>query len=883
MKQHWPIDHLFDPNDPANIIANASFEMLDDDGNLAVWDLLEGEAVRTPRCADHACLLSGRLRSNRFEMPAHVPFEITGEVCGTVSVLVHIIEHDRYLRAERFEHTSEDWAAFRFFFLPPPNAERAEIELRGDGVVIDELRLDGLGARDYTILDTQSGYHPYGTKRVLVQSRDDIDGTVAWELIDTLRGMTLAKGVLEAIGKDLWGRWSWVADFTDCQREGNYLLRVHLPKRILESAPIRINNDVYRDLARIVAKYSYLQRCGMDIPGYHKACHTNDALIRNTTQGDDYGEVIEYRDLTGSWHDAGDYNKWFHYFGYVLETLALMHVRLPESAQRHTYGGDVPDILSEVFWGADFFLKAQNHDGSFLPAICGWYPEDDASTGGKKNSPWAIFWEPPHEDSGSPEIMHPRSRGITYEDALPSPTLVLDYATSLAMSALAAAGTDDVRAMTYSNAALRSVEWILAEESDLAEHPYFVTLWDALYRVTGQTQYRDKASALVPIILGKQLDDGSFGPTGGLKHPFHQICALMELVIDEPDHPVRERITNAAVRYTEWLESYLMQDAPYGLLLQPIADEDPGVLNVRTFGRNAYIGNAAYVYALTGRLTGDRSLLARAEDQLAWLLGVNPHGVCQVVDAGRVHAGRYHGYSNHNENDLCGAITGGIINGIALTDSGHTTWTTMPPLFPILSVRRTDVPYAEHIFQNARHDSNEYWSLHHAGFQQAVAALAGAYEDVAKPPKALLLYSNETGYDQATAYDELFADSGFEIDRIAADTRYPHFDPRAYRIIVVSESWNGAEYIEGDAMGVTARHSFTLGVPWVFIRPSDAALEWVDSIASGPTAYEPLPPPSDDWTACDTGRVRHIAASELYQVADLDTLKDLIVARCEDA
>ncbi len=876
MNQHWPIDHLFDPDDPTNVIANASFEVVDDEGRLAAWDVLHGRAVQEARGDRRACSLSGRIRSNRFELPAHVPYEITGESCGALTVLVHVIEHDRYLGAERLEHVSDDWTDFRFPFLPPPNAERAEVELCGEDVLVRNLRIDGLGARDYTILDVQSGYHPRGSKRVLLQSRADIDATVPWELADTLRGTTVANGTLKPLGMGLWGRWSWLVDFTSCQREGNYLLRIRLPDRVVESAAIRIRNDVYRNLAHTVAKYSYLQRCGTDIPGYHKACHTNDALIRNTDQGEDYGKVVEYRDLTGGWNDAGDYSKWFHYFGYVLETLALMHLRVPESARRRTYGGDIPDILSEVFWGADFFLKVQNHDGSFLPAICTWYPEDDPSTGERKNSVCAIFWEPPSEDSGSGELMHPRSRAITYDDALPTPSQVLDYATALAMSARAAAGTDDVRMWTYTNASIRSVEWLLREDPDLADNPYFVTLWYALFRATGETEYRDKAFALVPAILGKQLDDGSFGPTGGLKHPFQPISTLIELVIDEPDRPDRHRIAEAAARYAEWLDGYVMQGAPYGLVLQPVADAEPGVLDIRTLGRNSFIANAAYVYALVGRVAGERCHLARAEEQLGWLLGMNPHGICQVTDIGRVHPGRYHGHMNHNENDLRGALTGGIVNGISLTDESHTTWTTMPPLFPILSVRRTDVPYSDHHLQNARHDSNEYWSLHHAGFHQAVSALAAAYDDVPERPKLLLLYSNGTGYEHATEFDDMFDRVGYDVDRVAADARYPHFDPRAYRAIVVSESWGGAEYLDGEAMGITARHSFLLGVPWVFLRPSDDALAWIDVVASGRTAYETLPPPSGGWEKCDAGRVRRIQASDLYEVAKSSAMETLI-------
>ncbi len=132
-----------------------------------------------------------------------------------------------------------------------------------------------------------------------------------------------------------------------------------------------------------------------------------------------------------------------------------------------------------------------------------------------------------------------------------------------------------------------------------------------------------------------------------------------------------------------------------------------------------------------------------------------------MVDAGRVHPARYHGWSNHNDNDLQGSLREGIINGIYISDAAdgaHDTWTVMPPRFPILSVRRDDVPYSEHCIQNVRHDTNEYWSLHHAAFQQAMSALALAYTEfqLLERPKGCLLYSNKNGYIDATMYDLIF-------------------------------------------------------------------------------------------------------------------------------
>jgi hypothetical protein len=884
MRYHsQPISRLFDdPDDHVNVLVNCSFELVEEDGSLRGWHVARGKAERVARdCGGHAMRLSGRVLSNRFEMGAHVPYEWTGEAKGRLTGLVHIIESDRYLRCERFEHNSDDWEPFRWSFLPPPNAERAECELVAEDALVDDLYLDGLGSRDYDILDSQAGYHPHGSKRVIVRSRKQVDGEIGWELFDTLRGRTYAEGTLEEAGQDIWSRWTWIADFSGCEREGYYLLRVHMPDRIVESGPIRIWNGVYENLAYLVAKYSYLQRCGVEIPGFHKPCHTNDALCRVTEQGERYGEVVEHRDVTGGWHDAGDYNKWFHYYGYVLEALALVHKRL--NLPRSTYGDQVPDVLSEVFWGADFFLKVQNPDGSFIGPIHGWFTHEDPETGRKWNSNWAVFWEKPHEDSGGGEVWNPRSRNYDYTSH-DSPVLVLDFATALATAARCARDTDDRRRWTYAKASLRSVSYIQNRSDwDISSNPYWVTLWYDLYRATDREEYFERANEMIPKILARQGEDGSFGRPSGLKHAFQPITVLLELLVDEPDHPLRGEILQAVERKIKWMEPHTTGE-PYDLVLQCVDGTPPGKVTSRTFGRNAWIGNAAYAYALAGRVAGRMDWVHRAEEQITWLLGRNPHGICQVVDAGREHPGRYHGWTNWNENDLHGSLTGGIINGIQVVDDlypqdNSPSWSTMPPLFPILSVRREDVPYSDHFLVNARHDTNEYWSLHHAAFHQAMSALAAAYADfaVSTRSRACFLYSNENGYGNAKRCDELFERCRWDVDRVASDTRYPHFDPRAYGAIVVDRSWRGGDFLDAESLGITVRHSFLLGVPWILLPPDDpACLEWLEEISSGLVPNGEIGRPQGDWATGEDGSSRNIHNSTVYLVEDEEGLGRLL-------
>ena len=883
-----PLCELYqDPTDPVNVLVNSSFELEDENG-IVGWTVLEGSAETAERDdAGKALSLNGRVMSNRFETNARVPFEWHGEAKGRITGRIHFIEHERYLRTETFVHESADWQPFCWRFLPPPNGERAECELVGEGVQVDNLYLDGLGAAEYDFLDNQAGFHPKSLKRIVLRARNPIEGDMPrWELIDTLRGTTFAEGTLKAVGQGFWKRWAYVADFTSVEREGHYLLRVYLADRIMETPALRIWTGVYHHLAHVVAKYSYLQRCGTDIPGYHKACHTNDAVFRTRedqerfgTIEDPHGESDGYRDVTGGWHDAGDYNKWFHYFGYVEETLALMHKRV--DLTQKTYGGDVPDVLSEVMWGADFFLKVQNSDGSFTGPICGYYIHENEETGEKRNSPWAIFWEKPYEDSGAGRVMDPRSRTFDYIGHRPGHQLALDLANSLANAARCVRGTDDARCRTYVNAALRSIPFVKQEEA-LANSPYWLSLYYDLYRATDRAEYRQKADEMVPVLLSQQKEDGSFGAPSALHGAFRPINTLMELLVDEPEHPAREEILAAAEKLISWLDKFTTTE-PYNLVLVPSEEAKHGQITRDSLGRNAYIGSVAYTFALAARLTGRRDWLHRAEEQISWILGLNPHGVCQIVDGGRVHAGRYHGWSNMNDNDLHGALTGGIINGIMApseTEGSEHDWSIEPPGFPILSVRRLDVPYSDHDLMNARHDSNEYWSLHHGGFQEAMSALAAAYHELDPPPrkKLCLLHSNSHGYVEATAYDELFDRSGWNADRMNSDAGFPHVNPNAYGVFVTGRTWVGSEHVDTEAFGIHVRRSWELGVPWVILEPDDErCLQWIEKMARG------LLPDGivkdlkqSDWEPSHCGKHMRMGKSTLHLVSDEATLERLL-------
>lgn len=155
-------------------------------------------------------------------------------------------------------------------------------------------------------------------------------------------------------------------DFSKLREPGDYYLDV---PGVGSSVPFHIGDDAFAKTFRTVMRSFYGQRCGIavnmapDFPQYHyDACHTAPATFHASTGRS--GEI----ELTGGWHDAGDFGRYVVNSGITTGTLLwayelngskLSKIRLdiPES------GGRIPDVLAEVKWNLDWMLKMQDADG----------------------------------------------------------------------------------------------------------------------------------------------------------------------------------------------------------------------------------------------------------------------------------------------------------------------------------------------------------------------------------------------------------------------------------------------------------------------------------------------------------------------------------------
>lgn len=171
-------------------------------------------------------------------------------------------------------------------------------------------------------------------------------------------------------------------DFSDLNQPGHYQLRIARTDYL--SLPFNIGNDVYNGLQELLLSYIRQQRCGYN-PFLDTTCHQLDGRTV-------YGPMPDstYVDVTGGWHDAGDYLRYLLTSGNsVCRMLFTYREYKGKCADEVDNLGKpqpngVPDILDEARWGLEWMLKMHPVPDQLFHQVA-----DDRDH---------VGWQLPHED-----------------------------------------------------------------------------------------------------------------------------------------------------------------------------------------------------------------------------------------------------------------------------------------------------------------------------------------------------------------------------------------------------------------------------------------------------------------------------------------------------
>lgn len=157
-------------------------------------------------------------------------------------------------------------------------------------------------------------------------------------------------------------------DFSELTEPGEYIVKADRQKSFV----VTVADDVYDDLFRDVLKMLYLQRCGIELPEEaagacsHSVCHTETATVYGGT------ETFE---VSGGWHDAGDYGRYAVSGAKAAADLLLAYEMNPKAFGDDTgipeSGNGVPDVLDEARWELEWLMKVQRDDGAVYHKITG--------------------------------------------------------------------------------------------------------------------------------------------------------------------------------------------------------------------------------------------------------------------------------------------------------------------------------------------------------------------------------------------------------------------------------------------------------------------------------------------------------------------------------
>lgn len=192
----------------------------------------------------------------------------------------------------------------------------------------------------------------------------------------------------EAIEDSSAGEKVYHIDFSAVTAPGSYYILAGNGER---SRTFQICSNVYTDIKKALIKALYYQRCGCALTEEHagiythKACHTAPSIFL-----EDYLSKAanpESFDMTGGWHDAGDFGRYTSPAAVAVAHLLYAYELFPESLQMELNipesGNGIPDILNECLYELKWMLKMQAPSGGCYHKLTSFnhadfvMPEDD--------------------------------------------------------------------------------------------------------------------------------------------------------------------------------------------------------------------------------------------------------------------------------------------------------------------------------------------------------------------------------------------------------------------------------------------------------------------------------------------------------------------------
>ncbi len=183
----------------------------------------------------------------------------------------------------------------------------------------------------------------------------------SFDLIDTKTDkVVFSKELSGKINDESSGDVVCYADFSEYVTEGEYYISV---QGMGKSYNFKIaGNTVYSAVAEGLQKALYYQRCGIALEYKYAGTFTHDNCHKSMAKL--YEDGTKEIDVSGGWHDAGDYGRYVVPAAVTAADLMLAYEFYPDSFNIKLNipesSNNIPDILDEAKYGIEWMLKMQD-------------------------------------------------------------------------------------------------------------------------------------------------------------------------------------------------------------------------------------------------------------------------------------------------------------------------------------------------------------------------------------------------------------------------------------------------------------------------------------------------------------------------------------------
>lgn len=491
--------------------------------------------------------------------------------------------------------------------------------------LVDDSKVDyeASGPYEPDIMINQVGYTPNAKKIAVFR---DVSSETSFSVINADTKSVVYTGELYGETENLYAEETdWLGDFSEITEPGRYYITCG---NLDDSYEFEISENVYGNLLDDSVKMLYLQRCGcevIDAEFGHPSCHDSLATVYGTNQK---------IDVSGGWHDAGDYGRYVVPAAKTVADLLYAYERAPELYGDNLgipeSGNGVPDILDETRYELEWMLKMQAETGGVYHKVsCAKFP-GYVMPQSEKNE----LIVTPVSTTATADFC--ASMALAYE-------FYYDIDKNFAETCLAAAE----KAWSFLEA---NPDFIFVNPSNISTGAYDdkrdtdERYWAAaqMYRATGNLTYLEYLDS---INVQTGLDWSTVGDYGN----------IAILTMDEPDlrtEAYADVYSKALAAVKKQADSFaaVSKYNPYGVSL-----------NIFNWGSNMTVANAGIILALYYDITGDETYNTAALANLHYLLGTNPNGVCYMTGYGTVSPQNPH----HRPSMAVGkAMKGMLVGGV---------------------------------------------------------------------------------------------------------------------------------------------------------------------------------------------------------------------------